>query len=55
MSDTQPPKPPGQDGGGGISMLSLKQEIDELKREVQRIKDFINDLNDPGRTGKPGL
>ena len=36
-------------------MLGLKQEVDELKREVRRITDFINDLNDPGRTRKPGL
>jgi hypothetical protein len=55
MSDSEPRKPQSGQDGGGISMQGLKAEIDQLKREVQRIKDWINEKNDPGGVGKAGL
>ena len=49
MPQPQPPRDP------GISMGGIKTEIDELRREIQRIKRVIDKQNDPGGVGKPSL
>lgn len=49
MPQPQPPRDP------GISIGGIKTEIDELRREIQRIKRVIDKQNDPGGVGKPSL
>ncbi|MGM4999227.1 hypothetical protein AB8A05_10875 [Tardiphaga sp. 538_B7_N1_4] len=37
---------------GPISVGDLKDEVDQLRREVQDIKRVIHEILDPGRVGK---